>query len=283
MNAKSLSRIRHVALDMDGTVYKGSTLFDFTLPFLQQLKQLGIGYTFLTNNSSKSVRDYLEHLRRFGIEATEDEMYTSTGSAVDYLREERPELQRLFVLGTESLREEIARAGFTVLPDDEKPDAVVVGFDPALPMQRLGKAAWWISQDIPYVATHPDRVCPTDQATIIIDCGAICACLESATGRTPLAVLGKPDGRMLSGIMSRHGLTSDELAMVGDRTYTDVAMAYRAGAFGVLVLTGESTVEDARLAPEPADLVLPSLKELGAMLAEAHTIYGQRERGNYEL
>lgn len=266
---KSLSRIRHVALDMDGTIYKGSTLFDCTLPFLALMKQLGIGYTFLTNNSSKSVRDYLAHLERMGISAAEEEMYTSTWSAVDYLREEHPGVERLFVLGTESLREEIRRAGFTVLPDDEKPDLVLVGFDPALPIQRAGKAAWWISKGIPYVATHPDRVCPTDQPTIIIDCGAICACLQSATGRAPLAVLGKPDRRMLSGLMARHGLEPGELAMVGDRIYTDIAMAWRSGAFGVLVLTGESTAEDARATPEPPDLVLPSLKELGELIRES--------------
>src|SRR5205814_1473297 len=98
LNAR-LRQIRHAALDMDGTLYAGGTLFEHTLPFLRLLENLGIGHTFLTNNSSKSTRDYLAHLRRLGIAATADQIYTSTQATIDYLRVNRPNLRRLFVLG----------------------------------------------------------------------------------------------------------------------------------------------------------------------------------------
>src|SRR5215475_15096702 len=87
---KQLSAIRHVALDMDGTIYRGGTLFQTTEPFLALLKELGIAYTFLTNNPSKSVTDYLAHLRELGIPANEEQLYTSTQATVEFLREKWP-------------------------------------------------------------------------------------------------------------------------------------------------------------------------------------------------
>ncbi len=268
MIATKLKRIRHVALDMDGTIYKGKTLFDFTPGFLARLRGLGIGYTFLTNNSSKSRKDYLSHLAHMGVEAQEHEVYTSALSTVDYLRDTWPQARRLYVLGTPSLQEEFRTFGFDVVQDDA-PEVVVVGFDADLTYFGLCRSAWWIQQGKPFVATHPDRVCPTDLPTVLVDCGAVCACLQSATGRAPDAVLGKPDPRMLTGILHRHGLRADELAMCGDRIYTDVAMAHRAGALGVLVLTGEATLEDVTRCTEPPDVVAKSLAEFGQMLAEA--------------
>lgn len=264
-----LSRIRHVALDMDGTIYKGSTLFGFTLPFLNLIGRLGIGHTFLTNNSSKSVDDYVKHLTRMGVPATAEQIFTSTDSTIVYLREAFPDVRRLFVLGTDSLAQHFKSHGYEISPDDEEPELVIVGFDTNLLYARLCKACWWISRGVPHVATHPDHVCPTDLPTVLVDCGAVCACIESATGRAPVAVLGKPDARMLSGIMQRHGLQPDELAMSGDRLYTDIAMAHRSGAVGVLVLTGEATAEDAARVTPPPHLVVPSLAEFGEMLAQA--------------
>jgi len=268
--------IRHLALDMDGTIYKGGTLFDFTIAFLDRMKALGIGYTFLTNNSSKSRKDYLRHLDRMGIHAAEDEIFTSTLSTFDYLQEAFPQVRRLYVLGTPSLREEFSEAGFTVVADEQEPEAVVVGFDTTLAFDSLCRAAWWIKRGKPFIATHPDFTCPSDLPTVLVDCGSVCACLEKATGRSPTAVLGKPDRRMLMGILSRHGLQPSELAMVGDRLYTDMAMARRAGAVGVLVLTGEASADQAVNHPNPPDVVVPSLKELGDLIAQAGASGGGR-------
>lgn len=264
-----LRQIAHVALDMDGTIYKGGTLFACTQPFLAQLRSLGIEYSFLTNNPSKSAADYLAHLRKVGLEATPDQLYTSALATIDYLRAHRPELRRLFVLGTPSMLQEFAAAGFAITGDDAKdePDAVIAGFDLTLTYARLCRAAWWISRGKPFIATNPDRVCPTDQPNVLVDCGSICAALQTAVGRGPDLVFGKPDPSMLDGIRQRHGLRSEQIAMVGDRIYTDILMATRANAFGVLVLTGEATAEEAATAQPPPDLVIPSIAELGELLA----------------
>ncbi len=232
---------------------------------------LRIGYTFLTNNSSKSARDYLARLRAIGVPASEEQLYTSTQATIEYLKEQMAGVKRLFVLGTASMRQELVEAGFEMTEDraDDEPEAVVVGFDTNLAFSRLCRAAYWIKQGKPFIATHPDRTCPTDQPTVLVDCGAICAALEQATGRAPDAVLGKPDPRMLSGILKRHGLRPENLAMVGDRLYTDMAMARRAGALGVLVLTGETTAADAAKHSPAPDLVVAGLTELGEQLRAA--------------
>jgi HAD superfamily hydrolase (TIGR01450 family) len=268
-----LRKIRHVALDMDGTIYKGSTLFDFSKPFLASLKEMGIGYTFLTNNPSKSVKDYLAKLAGYGINATPDELYTSAQATIEHLQINYPKAKRIFALGTPSMCEEFAKHGFELCADSPKdePEVVVVGFDMSLTYAGLCRAAWWLSKGKPFIATNPDRVCPTDQPTVLVDCGAICAALTEATGRKPDAVMGKPDPTMLRGILAKHSLKPYELAMVGDRIYTDVAMGHAAGALAVLVLTGEATAEDAKTASEPPHITVPSLKEFGEYLRKARS------------
>jgi HAD superfamily hydrolase (TIGR01450 family) len=268
-----LSRTRHVALDMDGTIYHGNTLFDCTNPFLALLDEMGIGFSFLTNNSSRSAEDYVAHLRNIGINAERQQIYTSAQATIEYLHEQMPQVKRLFVLATESMGRELVAAGFTLTAEsaDDVPDAVLVGFDTQLNYARLCRTAWWIRQGKPYLASHPDRVCPTNEPTVLVDCGSICAALHSAAGRGPDAVLGKPDPRMLRGLAHRHGLQTGEMVMVGDRLYTDIEMARRAGALGVLVLTGEATAEDARQSEAPPDMVIDDLSVLGRELREARS------------
>ena len=279
-----LAKIKHLALDMDGTIYLGSTLFPFTKKFLSDMSEAGIGYSFLTNNPSKSVADYLKKLEGLGIEADEGNMYTTSLAAIDYIKAHYPDARRLFLLGTPSMISQFEKAGFESCADDAEdvPDVLVAAFDMTLEYSRLCRAAWWASQGIPYIATNPDRVCPTDQKVVLVDCGSICKCIEHATGRQPDITLGKPDPNMLKGILDRHGLDPEEIAMIGDRIYTDTAMAHNAGAFGVLVLSGETTLEtaeavaeDARTnpAPEffPPDLIVRDIKELGELLIESRS------------
>jgi HAD superfamily hydrolase (TIGR01450 family) len=263
-----LRKLRHVALDMDGTIYKGETLFPATIPFLNLLKGQGIGHTFLTNNPSKSVAEYVAHLRSMGIEAAADQIYTSTRTTINVLQKNFPKVRRLFVLGTSGLFDELKAAGYELTPDDPNapPDAVLVGFDTTLTYSRLCRTAWWISQGKPFFATNPDRVCPTNEPTVLVDCGSITAALEKATGRSPEAVPGKPDSAMLRGILNRHSLAPENLAMVGDRLYTDMKMARRTGTLGVLVLTGEATAAEARKFTPAPDLVVPTLAEFGELL-----------------
>jgi NagD protein len=270
MNA--CSKIKHVALDMDGTIYLGNRLFPFTKDFLKTLDDNGIQYSFLTNNPTKSIEDYLKKLRNLGIDATEEEIYTTAVATIDYIKMHHPTAKRLFVMGTPSMIKEFEDAGFEMAADDpaDRPDLLVVAFDMTLTYDKICRASWWASQGIPYIATNPDRVCPTDKETILVDCGSMCECIWYATGRRPDIVIGKPNPDMLKCIMEKRGLQPCEVAMCGDRIYTDVATARNAGALGVLVLSGETTLETALSSdPQPAITAL-NIEEFGKLLLRSH-------------
>ena len=275
MNAEALReacrKIKHVALDMDGTIYMGSNLFPFTHDFLKLLRDNGIGYSFLTNNPTRSIKDYLAKLQKMGVEASEENMYTTAVATIDYLKANMPEARRLFVVGTPSMKAEFERAGFELTRPsaDDMPDALVVAFDTTLEYERLCHASWLAAEGLPYIATNPDRVCPTNLSTILVDCGSLRACIEHATGRTPDIVIGKPNPDMLSGIRFRHGLQPDEIAMCGDRIYTDVAMANNAGALGVLVLSGETTLDTALNSDPQPPITAKNIMEFGKLLIDS--------------
>lgn len=234
---KRLAALRHIALDLDDTLYRGHNLFPETLPFLQLLDSLGIGYSFVTNNSSRSVSEYLAHFENMGLKASREQVLISSHAAARKIQKLFPNIRRIFIVGAPGMAEEFALSGFECVT--ENPEAIVIGYDPNLNFQSLCKAAWWIKKGLPFIATNPDRTCPTDSDHIFIDCGAVCAALREATGRSPDIIAGKPDPTLLQIVMDTHRLAPNELAMVGDRLETDIAMGRRASAASVLVLTGE--------------------------------------------
>jgi HAD superfamily hydrolase (TIGR01450 family) len=264
-----LSKIRHIVLDLDGTIYLGDTLFPATRPFLALLARLGIGCTFITNNCSRSRSGYVERLGAMGVEVELEAISTSAQATAHFLHAALPHVKQLFVLGTVGLEADLRLSRFKIVSG--QPDAVIVGFDPALTYDRLAHTAYWIAQGLPYIATHPDRVCPTDRPILLPDCGAICALFESATGRRPDAIAGKPSPAMLQAIIRRHGIAPTETAMVGDRLYTDIRMARAAGAVAILTLTGETKRPQLDLCPatDRPDIVVDDLEELGRLLCKS--------------
>lgn len=260
---EKLRRIRHVVMDMDGTIYHGKRLYPTTLPFLDTLRSLGIGFTFLTNNSSRGTAEYLEHLKSFGIFVDKKNMLVSTLGTVRHLKKHYGNIRKLFLLGTPSFRREIVEYGFLDVGMDEEPDGVVTAFDTSLTYERLCKAAWWIKRGKLWLATHGDLECPTDLATTLVDCGSIAACLSRVSGRTPV-MLGKPQKEMMDPVLDETGLKPDEVAMCGDRIATDILLAVNAGTRSVHI-AGE------RAADSPADWTVPDLGVFGEMLRLART------------
>ncbi len=254
-----LEKVKHVFLDMDGTIYNGSVLFPTTIPFLDFLTSRGIGYTFVSNNSSRSTAEYIAHMEHFGIPVTAENFYTSADYAIDYLKQNYPEYRRVYVLGVKSLKKTFEDAGFVM--DDEKPDAVVVGFDRELTFERLCKAAYFLRCGVPGFATHPDLFCPTNEPTWLVDCGAMTACLELSTN-TKIHVLGKPDPGMLRAAAARKGFTADQVLMAGDRLSTDIALGQYAGAVTCQILPCADFNPPPEIKP---DFVLNNLGELQAL------------------
>ncbi len=252
-----LKSIKHIVLDMDGTVYLGNKLFKTTPPFFQILKQLNISWTFLTNNSSKSVGSYLKHIRKLGLEG---DVYTSTLLAIDYMKKHFPDKTKLFVLGTNDVKRELSSFGFKIV--DADPDIVLICFDTSLTFRKLCRSAYWISKGKVFIGTHPDPTCPTDKPTIWVDCGSIVKCLEYATGQKAI-VLGKPLPDMLRAVANKVGVDVSSMVMVGDRVMTDIKMAKDAGAVSVLIGDKKPT---GRIKP---DFIVPNLLELGKLVLQA--------------
>ena len=263
MNKNDLTDIRLFLFDMDGTLYLGERLFPFTVPLLEAIRAAGRRYLFMTNNSSRSVEDYVRKLARLGIPAAPEDFVTSAQATVWYLQKERPGA-RLYVCGTDSLQRELTGAGFPVVNGD--PDAaecVIMGYDTELTYQKLLDVSRLLTErpGLPYIATNPDLVCPTEWG-YVPDCGSVCTMIRNATGRTPL-VIGKPEPLMPRLAMERCGVGPAQTAVVGDRIYTDVKSGLNAGCRGVLVMSGETTPEILAASPDRPDLVL---RDAGEML-----------------
>ena len=262
MEKKELSRIRLWLFDMDGTLYLGERLFDFTKELLRAIRAAGGSYLYLTNNSSRSVPDYVRKMERLGVAAEAEDFLTSAQATAWYLHRHH-EGKRLYVCGTASLREELRAAGFPVVNDDpDRAECVVMGYDTELTYQKLLDVSRLLTErpDLPYIATNPDLVCPTEFG-FVPDCGSVCGMIKTATGRSP-KVIGKPEPLMVQMAMERMGVTPEQTAVVGDRIYTDVKSGLNAGAAGILVMSGETTPEILAASPDRPDLVLSSAAEI---------------------
>lgn len=251
--------------DMDGTLYLGNQLYDFTIELLDIIKKTGGNYLFMTNNSSKSVEDYVGKLAKLGITATREEFMTSSQATAFYLHKHH-EGQTLYVCGTESLKEELRREGFAVTTDISQVECIVMGFDTELTFQKLHDVSFLLltQPDLPYIATNPDYVCPTEFGSVP-DCGSVCDMIYNATKKRPV-VIGKPSPLMPQLAMEKMGVTKDETCVVGDRIYTDIKSGLNAGITGILVLSGETTSEILNESPDKPHLVLQDASEILAAL-----------------
>lgn len=247
--------------DMDGTLYLGDRLYDFTKELLSEIRQTGAKYLFMTNNSSKSVEDYVKKLEKMGIAATREDFMTSSQATAYYLKKHHPG-KKLYVCGTRSLIAELESEGFETTTDIDQTQCVVMGFDTELTFGKL----WDVSnilltkKDIPYIATNPDLVCPTEFGCVP-DCGSVCIGIKNATGREPV-VIGKPGPLMPELAMAKLGCSKEKTAVIGDRIYTDVKSGLNAGCTTVLVLSGESTLQTLEESPDKPHYVLKDAGEL---------------------
>ena len=266
MEKNELLRSKKLYLfDMDGTLYLGSRLYDFTLELLDTLKKTGRKYLFMTNNSSKSVDDYVKKLGKLGIEATRDDFMTSSQAPAYYLHKHH-EGQKLYVCGTESLKEELRMEGFTVTTNVDETECIVMGFDTELTFQKLHDVSFMLltRPALPYIATNPDYVCPTEFGSVP-DCGSVCDMIYNATKKRPI-VIGKPSPLMPQLAMEKLGISKEEACVVGDRIYTDVKSGLNAGITGILVLSGETTREILAESPDKPHLVLEDASEILAAI-----------------
>lgn len=235
-----LLHVKCFLLDMDGTFNLGEELIDGSLYFIETLKVLGLEFLFLTNNSSRHRRQYAEKIARLGLTIPEELVFTSGEATALHLRREYP-FSKVFVVGTPSLEEEFHQHGFQL--DENDPQLVVLGFDTTLTYQKLWKLCDFVRAGLPYIATHPDFNCPTETG-YMPDIGAMIAFVHAATGREPDLVIGKPNRLIVDAVAEKYNYLIAEMAMVGDRLYTDIALGKTSGITTCLVLSGETRLEE---------------------------------------
>ena len=253
-----LSEIDLFILDMDGTFYLDDSLLPGAAELLETLKARGKKAIFFTNNSSLGPFDYVEKLRKMGVNVSDNSVVTSGEVTAEYmLKEYGP--SRIFLLGTPQLRRVFESYGHLVV--DEDPDFVVLGFDKTLTYEKLKKACIFLRVGKKYIATHPDVNCPSKEGPIP-DAGSIMAAIETSTGRKPDLIVGKPNPLVVEVISRKFNVPKEKMAIVGDRLYTDIKLGKNAGIVSILVLTGETTPEDLAASSIKPDFVFASLKEL---------------------
>ena len=258
----TVRKIKLYLFDLDGTLYIGEKLFDFTIPLLKNIRERGSDYLFMTNNSSKSVKDYVKKLGKLGISADTEDFVTSSQATSSYLRKNHPD-KVLYVCGTRSLKEELKKGGAKISEEPEEAECVVMGFDTELSFKKLRDVSWLLltKPDIPYIATNPDYVCPTEFGSVP-DCGSVCDMLYNVSHRRPV-VIGKPEPAMPLAAMEKWGVGPDRTAVIGDRIYTDIKSGIAAGCVTILVMSGETDRATLDASPDKPDFVLD---DCGALL-----------------
>ncbi len=262
---KKLKRAKCFLFDMDGTIYLGDQLLPGALEFIHYLSEKKFPYYFLTNNSSRSRRDYEAKLTHLGLPAGPESIFSSGEATALYLKKRQPGA-RLYVVGTPSLEAEFFRHDFQLVHED--PDYAVLGFDTTLTYEKLWKLCDFVREGKPYIATHPDINCPTENGSMP-DIGAIIALVAASTGRQPDVIIGKPHSPIVETILDKTGFPPEAIVMVGDRLYTDIALG-EAGLTTVLVLSGETRLEDISTSPFQPDFVVDNLEELFRIYIDNH-------------
>jgi len=256
-NKSIFSKVKYFIIDMDGTFYLDRQLIEGSIAFIDRLRETGRDFYFFTNNSSNNIEICLDKLAEMGFPVSDDKVIISSHVTIDYIKRHYPQ-KSVFLLGNERLEADFTAAGIQVVK--ENPDMVVLGFDTTLTYQKMWDAVKFLESGAIYIATHPDFNCPTADG-YMPDTGSMIEFFAASTGRRPV-VMGKPMTATVDYITRLLGCEKEELAFVGDRLATDIAIGSKHGIPTALVLTGVTTAAEYEKSAVRADVVVERLDEL---------------------
>ena len=252
--------------DMDGTLYLGDNVYEGAIDLMEDLPSLGKKYIYLTNNSSRAGTDYIDRLRKLGFPCERENVFTS-GMATGMYLNQKHKGASVYLAGTKAFFKELVSYGINLVNDEfgsteaDTVDVVVQGFDTELTYMKLDKACHFLRRGAAFIEANPDWVCPMPNDEVLPDCGSICALLTASSGVKPV-VIGKPNRNMIDVISEMTGIPNEKICAVGDRLYTDIAVAQNAGSVSVLVLSGETTKEMVDAADRKPDYIMADVAEL---------------------
>ena len=273
MDYERLINTRLFLLDMDGTLYLGDDVFDGAVDFIHSISETGRNYIYLTNNSSRAGVDYITRLRKLGFPCEAENVFTSGMATGEFLNQNYPGA-KVYLAGTKAFYRELQSYGIDLVNDEnghtdvDTVDVVVQGFDTELVYEKLDLACHFLRRGAKFIAANPDWVCPMPADEVLPDCGSICALLTAASGVKP-EYIGKPNRNMIDVVSKMTGVPNENICAVGDRLYTDIAVAANAGSVSVCVLSGESSEQDIVESDVKPDYVLKDVAEIAKILRAA--------------
>lgn len=249
-------------LDKDGTLTLGKSLIPWADTFINFLQEKNLKYVLLSNNSSKIKEDNLKIFSKIGLHGFDAENFiTSLDVSIHFFRKNN--IKKLYICGNEKIVKFFLNEGFIF--DDQNPEAILLTYDTTIDYEKMCTLHTLIKKEIPYYATHIDVVCPIESGTIP-DIGAFIALLQASTDKQPLKTFGKPSNAMIEFICEKYNVQKEDIVLIGDRLYTDVAQKNITDMMVVLTLTGESKRGDVEFFPIKPDIIIDDLIELAEII-----------------
>ncbi|NLV72659.1 MAG: HAD-IIA family hydrolase [Actinobacteria bacterium] len=272
--ASSRPRIRLVALDLDGVVWKGGRLLPGVVNVLEWVLDRGLDLRYVSNNSTAHREAVSERLADLGLPAGVDRVLTSGFVTARWLCGRLPEGAPVMVVGEQGLIRELQDVGLDAHharealspPMGAPPAAVAVGMDRSFSYDVLAAAQRAVMEGALFVATNPDATFPTPDG-LLPGSGSLVAAVATAAETEPV-FMGKPGLALAEILAAVSGVSAGETLFVGDRLSTDIAMGKAAGMVTLLVLTGvtgESDLRRAEARTDPALLPDHVLADLGGL------------------
>ena len=256
-----LKRKKAFVCDLDGTIFLGGKPIPGARRFVIDNTLSGrFSFYYLTNNTSKCPEEYMRKISGADIPVTPDQILTPLITLESYIREKG--YRSVYLLASEKvtahLAERLADVGVRFGYEPEENELIALCYDRELTYEKMANACrLWNMRNVPpsqmcpvrtknqrpvdFVGTHPDNCCPSEMGPIP-DMGSFMRLFETTNGMRPSHVFGKPSPTLLAPVLER--FRPEEIAVVGDRLYTDKAIADNAGVDFVCVLSGETTAAD---------------------------------------
>ena len=254
MQKHEFGNIKGLLTDMDGVWFVGDRALPGAIDTLARLRARSIPIRFVTNTTTTTRAQMARKMLEMGFDVEESEFVTTPTAAAALMRQAGIERVKLVI--SPSIRNE-----FPGLTSNQPYQAIVIGdIGRAWNYDLMSELFRVVMDGAEIVALHKGRYWQVPEG-LALDIGAFVAGLEYATGKTA-AVVGKPSPAMFYAAMTELGMEADDVIMIGDDIYNDIAGAQAAGLRAVLVKSGkyrESAVARSGVTP---DLVIESIAEL---------------------
>jgi 4-nitrophenyl phosphatase len=231
--SKAFSNIKALGIDLDGVVYAGNCLMPHAKESIEAFRALGKSIHFITNNSGQTRLQIANKLNGLGVGASEEEVYSSGYATAIFLRQMDSDAE-VYVIGSDDLKQEFDKLCMKI-SDGPIGKYLVVGLDRHFTYEKISQGLDMIQRGAQFIACNRDKSFPVEGGKLLPGCNAMIAAIESASGKSPDYVVGKPETFMLDLIAKKHNYSPQEILIIGDSPETDIAMANRYGSPSVLI------------------------------------------------